>query len=63
MTLYEVQTIDLIKEYGVNNLIIRPVSFEGWKIFHMTDSCHAEVIFSAGTREECEDIIRKAQEV
>lgn len=63
MTFYEAQAVATVREYGVNHMVIRPVAFEGWKIFHQTDACHAETVFAASTREECEDIIRKAQEV
>lgn len=47
-------------DIGVNNVHVRPVSFKGWAILHQTDEYHAETLFSAKTKEECDEIIREA---
>ena len=52
--------IKKVKELGVNNVHIRPISFNGWGIFHQLDMYHAETVFSAETEEECRDIVRSA---
>lgn len=51
-------------DYGVNGVCIRPVSFHGWAILHQKDQYHAETVFSAETKEECQEVLRMAaQEV
>ena len=61
MTMVEAEAIARIqKDFGVNNVHVRPVSFKGWAILHQTDMYHAEIIFSAKTKEECDEIIRLA---
>lgn len=47
-------------DIGVNNVHVRPISFKGWAILHQLDMYHAETIFSAKTKEECEEVIRLA---
>ena len=47
-------------DIGVNNVHVRPVSFKGWAILHQVDMYHAETIFSAKTKEECDEVVRLA---
>lgn len=47
-------------DFGVNGVHVRPISFQGWAILHQKDQYHAETIFSAETKEECDEIIRLA---
>ena len=61
MVLSKAEAIAKIQcDFGVNNVHVRPVSFKGWAILHQTDMYHAETIYSAETKEECDEIIRLA---
>ena len=47
-------------DFGVNGVLVRPLGFKGWGILHQTDMYHAETIYSAATKEECDEVIREA---
>lgn len=46
-------------DFGVNGVHVRPVG-NGWAILHQLDMYHAETLFSAKTKAECDEIIREA---
>ena len=62
MSLNRVEAIAKIQcDFGVNGVHIRPVG-KGWAILHQKDMYHAETIFAAKTKEECEELMRLARE-
>ena len=51
-------------DFGVNGVHVRPLGFgRGWGILHQLDMYHAETIYSASTKEECEEVIREAAKI
>ena len=48
-------------DYGVNGVCVRPVSNSKWAVLHVDSiNSRAEVIYSADTKEECDEVVRLA---
>lgn len=48
-------------DVGLDGIQLRNIPFHGWAIVHKVDEYRSDVIYSAGSKEECEEVIRLAQ--
>ena len=61
MDSYKIEAIARIQcDIGIDNVIIRPISFKGWAIVHPISNCQAEIIYEAKTEDECRALLAEA---